>query len=165
MNGPVSAWRIAVDTPDCAADDTTGAGAKAVGGRWNRRGHAVLYASSSIALACLETVVHLKAGGLPLNRYLVRLDIPPDAWAKRLAHDASSLPVGWDAMPEGRVSLDAGEAWLVQAASPVMMVPSAIVPEETNILVNPAHPLSRGIRVSKLRRWSYDPRLLGMPVA
>lgn len=165
MSGAVSAWRIAVDTPDYTADDTAGAGAKAIGGRWNRRGHAVVYASSSIALACLETVVHLKTGGLPLNRYLVKLEIPREAWARRIEHDASSLPVGWDALPEGRVSLDAGDAWLAQSASPVMVVPSAIVPEETNILVNPVHPLSRAVKVAKVRRWHYDPRLLGLSTA
>lgn len=158
----MASWRIAVDAPDYLADDTTGAGAKATGGRWNRPGRAVLYASSSIALACLETVVHLRTGGLPLNRYLVKLEIPPEAWRSRLEHDASSLPVGWDAQPEGKTSLDAGEAWLAQAAAAVMVVPSAIVPEERNILVNPAHPLCRALRVAKVRRWHYDPRLLGL---
>ena len=60
-------WRIGVDTPDYTADDVTGAGAKITGGRWNRKGNAVLYTSTSIALACLETVVHMKSGGLPLS--------------------------------------------------------------------------------------------------
>lgn len=165
MSAAVTAWRIAVDAPDYASDDTTGAGAKAVGGRWNRQGRAVLYASGSVALACLETVVHLKTGGLPLNRYLVKLEIPQEAWHRRTVHDATSLPVGWDAMPEGKISLDIGDAWLAQADSPVMVVPSVIVPEEWNILVNPVHPLSRGMKARKLRRWHYDPRLLGLSMA
>ena len=74
MSAAVVLWRIAVDAPDYTADDTTGAGAKATGGRWNRKGRAVLYTSRHMSLACLETVVHLKTGSLPLNRYLVRIE-------------------------------------------------------------------------------------------
>ena len=55
----VSLWRIASDTPDYTADDTTGAGAKKTGGRWNRKGIALIYTAESRALACLETLVHL----------------------------------------------------------------------------------------------------------
>jgi RES domain-containing protein len=75
-----SVWRIATDTPGYTADDLTGAGAKISGGRWNRAGNAMLYCSSNISLAVLETFVHLKAGGLPLNRYLVELTIPDEVW-------------------------------------------------------------------------------------
>ena len=107
MTGPVTLWRIGVDTPDYTADDTTGAGAKITGGRWNRKGNAVLYTSRSIALACLETVVHMKTGGLPLNRYLVRIQVPEEAWNARTVLTPPDLPVGWDALPEGKVSLDA----------------------------------------------------------
>ena len=124
--GP-SVWRIAVDAPDYTADDLTGAGAKATGGRWNRKGRAVLYTSSSVALACLETVVHSKLGSLPMNRYLVRIDLPASTWAARIEHTVQSLPVGWDALPEGRISLDAGDAWLASGDSPILVVPSVIV--------------------------------------
>jgi RES domain-containing protein len=71
-------WRIATDTPTYEADDLSGAGAKVTGDRWNAAGAAVVYASQTRALACLETVVHLNAGGLPLNRYLVEVTIPDD---------------------------------------------------------------------------------------
>lgn len=161
MTGPVTLWRIGVDTPDYTADDTTGAGAKITGGRWNRKGNAVLYTSRSIALACLETVVHMKSGGLPLNRYLVRIQVPEEAWNARTVLTPPDLPVGWDALPEGKVSLDAGDAWITGAASPILLVPSVIVPEEPNVLVNPAHPLANGVKAEKVRRWLYDPRLLG----
>lgn len=154
-------WRIGVDTPDYTADDVTGAGAKITGGRWNRKGNAVLYTSTSIALACLETVVHMKSGGLPLNRYLVRIDVPEDAWNARSVLTPADLPVGWDALPEGKVSLDAGDAWIAAATSPLLLVPSVIVPEEPNVLVNPAHALAAGLKATKVRKWLYDPRLLG----
>jgi RES domain-containing protein len=155
-------WRIAVDAPQYTAEDTSGAGAKATGGRWNRKGRAVLYTSTSVALACLETVVHLRMASLPMNRYLVRIDLPADAWSGRVEHAASSLPVGWDALPEGKVSLDLGDAWLAAGDSPVIAVPSVVVPEELNVLVNPEHPLCRGIKAQKVRRWLYDPRLFGL---
>ena len=74
-------WRIATDTPNYEADDLSGAGAKATGGRWNEKGMAVVYASETRALACLETFVHLNAGGLPLNRYLVAITISDVIWA------------------------------------------------------------------------------------
>jgi Uncharacterized conserved protein len=133
----VSVWRIATDTPHYTADDLSGQGAERSGGRWNERGTPMVYASSSCALACLETVVHL-AGGLPLplNRYLVRIDIPPALWAARTVFDAAQM-VGWDAIPAGRVSLAWGRAWAHAGASVLAQVPSAIVPEESNLLINP----------------------------
>ncbi len=161
MTGTVTLWRIAVDTPGYTADDVSGAGAKITGGRWNRKGHAVLYTSTSIALACLETVVHMGSGGLPLNRYLVRIEVPEDAWKARTALSSADLPVGWDTLPEGKVSLDAGDLWATRAASPLLLVPSVIVPEEANVLVNPAHPLATRVKAAKVRKWLYDPRLFG----
>ena len=152
-------WRIATDTPDYEADDLTGAGAKATGGRWNTRGVAMVYASESIALACLETVVHLSAGGLPFNRFLVAIDIPDDVWSAARRETPASLKVGWDAEPAGRASLATGTGWARSAASAVLLVPSAIVAEATNILINPGHPDARKIKAEKLRRWLYDARL------
>lgn len=156
----VPLWRIAVDTPDYTADDATGKGAEITGGRWNRKGRPVLYTSTTIALACLETVVHLQQKGLPFNRFLVRVDVPAAVWNARKVADASDLGVGWDALPEGKVSLDFGDAWLAKADSPLLLVPSVVVPEEFNVLVNPAHALARHVKATKLRRWLYDPRLL-----
>ncbi len=160
-SGPVSVWRIATDTPDYTADDLSGAGARITGGRWNTRGTPMLYASTSRALACLETVVHLGGGvALPLNRYLVRIDIAPALWAARTVFDADQH-VGWDALPAGRVSIAWGSAWAAQGGSLLAQVPSVIVPEEHNLLINPAHPQAAQLRVTKLRRWWYDPRAAG----
>lgn len=157
--GVRTAWRIAADTPHYAADDLSGAGAKATGGRWNRPGNALLYCAENIALACLETYVHLKSAGLPLNRYLVRLDIPAKLWEAATTLDMQSAPVGWDALPPGLASLDAGDAWIAGAATALLLVPSSIVPDEHNVLINPAHPDAAKISARKLRRWIYDPRM------
>ncbi len=146
-------WRIGTDTPGYTADDLSGAGAEATGGRWNRKGTPLVYAASSRALACLETIVHLSAGDLPLNRYLVAVEIPDELIAAAVRFDPLEH-IGWDAIPEGMVSLNAGEAWLRGGASAVMIVPSAIVPEEMNYLINPRHANSGAIKARKIRRWT-----------
>jgi len=153
----IRAWRIATDTPGYTADDLSGAGAKLSGGRWNRPGSPLLYCASNISLAVLETFIHLGAGGLPLNRYLVELSIPEDLWAR--ATTLHRPPVGWDAIPTGKVSLDEGDGWLKSQRSALMIVPSVIVNEEWNVLVNPVHPDAAQIAARKVRKWTYDPRL------
>lgn len=154
-----SVWRIATDTPSYQAHDLSGIGAEVSGGRWNTAGLAVIYASESRALACLETLVHLNSAGLPLNRYLVEITIPDGAWqlAERLT--ALQLPVGWEASPAGQVSISFGSNWLRERRSALLVIPSAIVPEEYNVLINPLHPNSRSITATKQRRWLYDPRV------
>jgi len=156
----VALWRIATDTPDYTADDQSGEGAKRSGGRWNRIGLPMLYTASSVALACLETIVHLSGGDLPLNRYLVRLDVPDDVWHSARSLTANTAPVGWDAIPAGKVSLDVGDHWLSDPRSPALLsVPSVIVPEEANVLINPAHLDAQRIVVTKVRKWTYDVRV------
>jgi RES domain-containing protein len=156
----IALWRIATDTPLYTSDDLSGKGAELTGGRWNRKGSAVVHTSTSIALACMETVVHLGAATLPLNRFLVRVDVPDDVWAMRKRSTASALPVGWTAAPSGRVSHDFGEAWLKDILGTALLeVPSVIVPEEYNILIDPRHPDSARILATKLRPFLYDGRL------
>lgn len=154
-------WRIATDAREYEANDLSGKGAETTGGRWNRPGERrVVYTACSIALACLETVVHLGADdGLPLNRFLLRVDAPGDAWAARQTRTNASLPIGWSAIPEGKVSLDIGGEWLRARASALLVVPSAIVPEEFNVLINPAHDDAKTITAVKVRPWLYDHRI------
>ena len=154
-----NAWRIAADTADYRADDLSGAGAMATGGRWNEKNHAVLYTSTTRALACLETVVHLNASGLPLNRYLVQCVIPDGLWRSALRETSTTLPVGWDAEPASLTSMEFGTRWIKGGGSALLIVPSAIVPEEFNVLINPAHSDAGTITASKIRKWLYDPRL------
>ena len=152
-------WRIATDTKSYEAHDLSGAGAKDTGGRWNAAGDPLVYASETQALACLETLVHLNAGGLPLNRYLVSVTIPASVWAGMRTETPGSLPVGWDADPSGRASIQFGTAWIRSVASALLRVPSVIVPDEYNVLINPLHPDSRAVIAVKIRKWLYDPRL------
>jgi RES domain-containing protein len=155
----IETWRIGMDTPNYTADDMEGVGAKITGGRWNRKGTVLVYTASTRALACLETVVHLSAGGLPLNRYLVRIEIPDDVWAKRQTLTEKTAPVGWDALPTGKVSLDTGDQWLNGGTSCLLEVPSTIVPEELNVLINPTHPDAARIATTKVRKWLYANRI------
>lgn len=155
-------WRIATDAPTYEADDMTGVGAKLTGGRWNEKGIAVVYAAASRSLACLETIVHLNAGGLPLNRYLVEVTIPDDVWIAREEADATKL-VGWDARPASRTSIGFGTEWARSRRTAILVVPSVVVPEEANVLVNPLHPSSGSLTARKVRPWTYDPRVAKAP--
>lgn len=153
-------WRIATDTPLYTADDATGEGAKRSGGRWNRKGKPVIYCADSIALAVLETFVHLDSSLLPLNRYLVRIEVPDRIWKKATVLQPSSMDVGWDAEPPGKISLDAGDEWLTSNGSLLLRVPSVIVPIECNVLINPQHPETTELKFEKIQRWTYDARMV-----
>lgn len=151
----VALWRIAATTAKYAANDLSCTGTKNTGGRWNPIGLAVTYTSGNISLAVHETIVHLRSAGLPLNRYLVRVDVPDDVWAAR---QVLSPPAGWDVTPAGMISIQAGETWLLSQSSALWVVPSVIAPEESNVLINPQHHDTARIVATVLRKWRYDPR-------
>lgn len=150
------AWRIAVEAPAYPANDMAGTGAKLSGGRWNSPGIPMVYASANISLAALETLSYIGAGALPFNRFLVRLDIPDDVWRHRTVLDP--LPGGWDAIPSGITGKRSGDAWVAAGTSAIMVVPSVIITDEQNILVNPGHTDSAKIVASTVKRFIYDPR-------
>ena len=152
-------WRIARDTDKYSADDLTGNGARITRGCWNSQGHAVLYASDSIALSTLETLVGLGPNIAIRNTFLVRITVPRNIWAMRDTRHADSLPVAWVAEPPGTASTGIGDAWLLTGTAPLLLVPSVIVPEEYNVLINPAHPAVAAITAKVVRQFIYDPRL------
>jgi len=153
----VIVWRIATEAEGYPAHDTSGAGAERDGGRWNPMGVPLLYASESRALACLETLVHLD-DRLPLNRFLVELRIPEDAWERRTVFEKDGR-AGWDAEPAGETSIVWGEDWAKKRASLVAVVPSVIVPEEDNVLINPMHEAIESVTSTTVRKWLFDLRL------
>lgn len=116
----------------------------------------MVYAATSIALATLETAAHVDIGGLPLNRYVVELDVPADVWSKRVVFAVNKLPTAWNAVPAGRASIEVGSAWLQKARTAVAVVPSVIVPEELVALINPRHPDASRVSATSLRRFEYD---------
>lgn len=162
MSVGVTLWRIGTDTPDYEAHDLSGKGAEKSGGRWNRVGTPLVYTSTTRALACLETVVHLAKKPLPLNRYLVQITVPVSAWSAATELDPAAH-VGWDAEPAGKASMDWGTSWVGSIGTLLARVPSVIVPEEFNVLINPAHPDAVGLKATKVRKWLYDARLMPTP--
>lgn len=152
----VPVWRIAVEAPTYAANDLSGTGAKMTSGRWNSKGTPVVYCATNIALATLETVHYLRSGSLPFNRYLVRIDVPDAVWNARQVLDP--LPGGWDAIPAGLTARTAGDVWAASGASALLLVPSVIVPDEYNVLINPQHGDIGSITATIVKRWIYDPR-------
>ena len=155
----VSLWRIATDTPLWTAEDMAGKGAAHKGARWNHAGEHVTYTATSISLAAWETRAHFGKGAkLPWNRYLVRVDVPDDVWAAREIMQRPPA-VGWDAIPDGLVSRAAGSAWLNAGRTALLAVPSVIVVEEDNVLIDPAHSDALRITAAKVRRFVYDHRV------
>ncbi|MBR0647122.1 RES family NAD+ phosphorylase [Plastoroseomonas hellenica] len=93
------------------------------------------------------------------QRITIEITIPDPVWAAARRETQASLPVGWDAEPASLASVQFGTDWLMAKGSALMILPSVIVPEEFNVLINPAHPDAAGITGKKLRKWLYDPRL------
>ena len=152
-------WRIAQETREYRADDLSGAGAAKVSGRWNSIGKATVYTSRSVALAYLESLA-LLGGEAPRNRFLIRISVPDRIWERALWGKEKDLPRTWRAEPSGQASTQFGDKWLVAGKSALLCLPSVIVPEDTNVLINPAHIDANHITVKVHRQLLYDPRLL-----
>lgn len=149
-------WRIAAETRQYPATDLSGKGAALSPGRWNSEAEAVVYSASTIALAVLETAAHINDAGLPLDRYLVEIDVPAAVWRARITFAAQKLPPQWDAIPAGMASAAIGSAWLADQKSALLLVPSVIVPEECAALINPAHPQAASITARAVRKFEYN---------
>ena len=142
-------WRIGTETRTYWADDISGGGAAKEQGRWDEHQQPVVYCAPSIAIAVLETAAHVNDAGLPLNKYVVEM-------AMRLETEVASLPTTWDAIPAGMASVEVGSKWLASLSSPILMVPSVIVPEEFATLINPRHPASKAISARSIRKFDYN---------
>ena len=146
-------WRIA---RRAYALDKLGLGAREAGGRWNRTGTAVIYAGCTVGIAALEKFVHL-AGVIPADLVLVRVTLPDGTSSE--APSAAELPPGWDALYPGPASMEFGTQWAQEKRSLILYVPSAIVPEETNGVINPAHSEFATVRMEIEREFHYDSRM------
>ena len=156
----MKAFRIAAETPAYSAIDISGRGAADYGGRWNAKTAFIVYCADSISLAYLETLTSLTGGPPPRNRYLIEISIPADIWKRRRDAEADrTLPPGWNAHPPGRASIDYGTAWLASGSSAILVVPSVVVPQERNILINPRHSGAAAITALNRGLALYDHRL------
>lgn len=135
-----------------------GEGARRWGGRWDEPGTPVVYASEHLSLAVLESLVHTDPDLLPDDLTAFRIQAPDEIAAPALAaYETGLLPADWR---EPEVSAQWGEA---RAASggPILFVPSAVVPLERNVLINPRRAQAAGIDVVRREPFSFDARLVG----
>jgi RES domain-containing protein len=138
-----------------------GEGARRYGGRWNQRGTALVYTSASASLAALEYFVHLDPEDAPPDLILTPVDVPPSASIRELRID--ELPADWRSLPAPEALARTGTSWAQRLESAVLSVPSAILPEERNYLLNPAHAEFREIMFGPARPFSFDPRMWKRP--
>lgn len=139
-----------------ARDAFDGEGARRYGGRWNSPGTPLVYTSATRALAALELLVHLQASEL-LATYVLSETTFEAALVERL--EPVRLPRNWRAFPS-RVGLqEIGDRWVAERRSAVLEVPSAVVPAESNFLLNPLHRDFAKIAVGGSSRFEFDPRL------
>ena len=131
-------------------------GAKITGGRWNRPGTSVIYASEDIVLAAMEVIVH--HGGIPEDYAAIKIEIPND-----LEIDTLDVPDGWpDLVPEV-VTAEQGTKWVTASRHAVLRVPSATMSlSGYNYILNPAHPDFKRISFH-FEPIRIDPRLRLLP--
>lgn len=134
-----------------------GEGARLAGGRWNRRGTAVVYTSATLSLAVLEYFVNLPASVAPPDLVMVRADLAEGLAVKSL--DAAGLPRNWRQYPAPESLAEMGSRWAEEGKTAVLAVPSAVVPQEKNYLLNPAHPDFRRITIGRPEPFSLDLRM------
>lgn len=138
--------------------DLDGEGARRFGGRWNGAGVAVVYTSSTLALAVLELLVHVDPEEMPTDLLALRIEGPDSASQRGVSPEA--LPPAWNRILDHPVCRTVGESWAQEAQSALLRVPSAVVPEEESVLLNPAHPEAAGFVITARRAFALDPRLL-----
>jgi RES domain-containing protein len=146
-------WRIVKERR--ADDALSGEGAARFGGRWNSRGTRVIYASSTRSLALLETLVHLNPP-VPFRFVFFHLLVPDDALETL---SPLVLPPDWTAEPPAAATQRLGDAWVREGRSLALAVPSVLLPDESNFLINPAHPRFAEIRMPPPQPFTLDPRL------
>lgn len=150
----LAAWRIT--STKYAETAFSGEGAKEYGGRFNSPGTPVVYTSESISLATLELLT--KAGGR--QRLSERVVLPVTFGEEHLiTQGGEDLPDGWDERPYGPSSQQVGDEWVQSEASLILQVPSVVVPEEHNYLINPRHPEFGELEFGEPRPLDPDPRL------
>lgn len=125
--------------------------------RWNSNGVFMIYSASSRALACLENLVHRGGEGLDNHFSCMIIDIPDEL--SILSLDEELLTDDWKDYQNQRMTRYLGDEWVRELSTPVLKVPSAIIPEECNYLMNPAHPEFQKIKLVQIDPFSFDPRL------
>ena len=148
-------WRLVKSKH--AATAFEGEGAFRYGGRWNSRGQRVVYASGSLSLAALEVLVHLDPSAHLPGLSAFPIDVPGELLqVEDFSHlDQISGGLPWSL----RTTCAWGDAWCTASDRPVLQIPSAIVPNESNFLLNPQHPDFTRLRIGLPETFTLDARL------
>lgn len=147
-------WRIAKKRH---ALDRRGSGGLQEAGRWHQLGQPVVYGGLTVEIAALEKLANL-GHFLPADLVLVAMTLPIDARLER-HNRPDRLPKGWNAIPPGDASAQFGAEFLQSGRALGMIVPSAIVPEAFNIVINPGHPMFSWVKLKIQRPFTFDQRL------
>lgn len=136
-------------------DDLSGNGAYLYAGRWHNKGTYILYTASASSLALLENVVHLDKLAT-VDFCMISLSIPTDSLIKL---GVDELPDGWDAYPAPSRLARIGDRFIRDGKYLALEVPSAVMPEDTTVLLNPRHPAFSKIKILRRRNIAIDSRL------
>ena len=150
----LTVWRLL--TARFAQSAFSGEGARLYGGRWNRKGVAMVYTAGSQSLAMLEMLVQDE----PLRaRYvMVPATLPKNLKIERVIPD--QLPADWRDLGARQRLQAIGTDWARRRSSAVLAVPSVVIPTETNYLLNPLHPAFARIEIGKAEAFVTDLRLI-----
>lgn len=150
-----AAWRI-VKATRARATAFDGEGARRHGGRWNSPGVRIVYTAESASLAALELLVHLQA-----SRLLAAYALLPARFDEALVETlvTRGLPPRWKEYPAPVALQEIGDRWARGRRTVVLRVPSAVMPVESNFLINPEHPDFRRIAIGAPEPFAFDPRL------
>lgn len=138
-------------------NDLSGKGAEKAGARWNSKGKAMLYTSESRSLCTAEVAVHTPLGNIPLNYFLIEIEIPDYIKFPELRKE--DLPSDWKALPHSNSTQLIGDKFLDEGKFLVMKVPSVVVRGDYNYLINPTHKLFSEIKILKAEPFDFDERL------
>ncbi|PHS09138.1 MAG: hypothetical protein COA78_12260 [Blastopirellula sp.] len=148
-------WRIC--KKKYAASAFSGVGAEKTGGRWNCKGHPVVYTSENLSLATLELFVHVPPPMIPNDLIAICAQIPNSVSQEFI--EIPDLPKNWQQYPASSKLQDIGTDWIERGSALVLKVPSAINPRESNLLLNPAHPEMKKLKVIAEQPFKFDPRM------
>lgn len=158
MPDVLTAWRLVAPKHGNPRDAFSGEGARLFGGRWNSPGTPVVYSSSSLSLAALETLVHADRRRFERDYVTFKLHLLEELVLELREGD---LPEDWRARAVSEGARRIGDAWAEARASVALSVPSVIVPVEHNYLLNPVHPQFSDLVIDPPEAFRFDARLVG----
>jgi RES domain-containing protein len=138
-------------------EDLSGYGSYLFGGRWNSKHTYMLYTSITGSLAMLETLVHLPNHMLPLDLCMAHLKLPPNCTDTL---DINVLDKNWQQYPAPSQLKIIGDKFIASKNNLALLVPSAIIPSENNILINPLHKDFKKIKVINKTTITIDKRII-----